>query len=185
MYDGLGTPAVTPKLAEVMRVVAKAHGITVDDLKSPCRKAVFAWPRQKAQYLCRAMTRHSYPEIGRAFGGRDHTTVLFAYRKVAAKAACSDSLAEELAHYRRDITALAEVRQQQEQELRASLPEPAPAPYIKPVMLGSRWSDEQLRALRTLRQEGLAMCLIAERLGRSEKAVSSKVCRVGLARVEA
>jgi chromosomal replication initiator protein len=47
-------------------------------------------------YLSRQLTKCSYPQIGRMFGDRDHTTVLFAYRKIAAMIASNDAAAEEL-----------------------------------------------------------------------------------------
>jgi len=47
------------------------------------------WPRQAAMYLCKELTTQSLPAIGRAFGGRDHTTVLHACKRVAAHIATS------------------------------------------------------------------------------------------------
>jgi chromosomal replication initiator protein len=60
----------------------------MDDLLSPNRSQPLAWPRQVAMYLARELTDATLPAIGRAFGGRNHTTVLHAYRKTAQRIAC-------------------------------------------------------------------------------------------------
>lgn len=109
MYDGAGQ-TIRPKMAEVKAVVAKHNGVTVADLESECRKRNFAWPRQIAQYLCREMTRCSYPEIGRAFGDRDHTSIIFAFRKVKRLRDVSPELEAALEVYRRDVREAAALR---------------------------------------------------------------------------
>ena len=70
--------------------------VTKADLESPCRKRQFALPRQYAMFLSRQLTKCSYPQIGRMFGDRDHTTVLFAFRKISAAIAANDVMADEL-----------------------------------------------------------------------------------------
>ena len=67
---------------EIQRVVAEAFGVTVADLKSDRRTHAVTYPRQVAMYLCRELTDLSLPKIGQAFGGRDHTTVMHADRKI-------------------------------------------------------------------------------------------------------
>ena len=62
--------------------VSRYYGITVRDLTGRGRQRTIAWPRHVAMYLCRSMTSHSLPEIGKAFGGRDHTTVMHAVAKI-------------------------------------------------------------------------------------------------------
>jgi len=77
-------------------------GVTRDILHSPCKERRVARPRQIAMYLCRELTDLSYPQIGRYFGGRDHTTVLSAYRRISM-------MKEEnkfIAGYVRDVMAL-------------------------------------------------------------------------------
>ncbi len=91
-----GVPQRAPKIDTVKDVTARHYGISKADLESPCRKRIYAQPRQYAMYLCRKLTRNSYPMIGREFGGRDHTTVLFAYRKIAKLMKSDPALAEEL-----------------------------------------------------------------------------------------
>ena len=117
MYDGQGR-TVRPKMAEIKAVVARHNALTVADLESACRKRNFAWPRQIAAYLCREMTQCSYPEIGRAFGDRDHTTVLFSFRKIKRLRADSAELEATLEAYRIDIRSVAEARMAAEDAVR-------------------------------------------------------------------
>lgn len=62
--------------------IIKQFKIQPTELKGKKRDVNTAFPRQIAMYLCRELTTHSLPEIGRAFGGRDHTTVIHAYNKI-------------------------------------------------------------------------------------------------------
>ncbi len=70
------------KIAEVMTVVSDAHDLSVDQLKSKRRTQDLARARQIAMYLAREMTGASLNQIGRAFGGRDHSTVAHACQKI-------------------------------------------------------------------------------------------------------
>jgi chromosomal replication initiator protein len=91
-----GANARAPKIDTIKDLTAKAYGVTKLDLESSCRKRQFAQPRQYAMYLSRTLTACSYPQIGRMFGDRDHTTVLFAYRKIARLVAGNEAMAEEM-----------------------------------------------------------------------------------------
>ncbi len=66
----------------IQRMVAEYYKIKVSDLLSKRRNRSVARPRQVAMYLAKDLTHHSLPEIGEVFGGRDHTTVLHACRKI-------------------------------------------------------------------------------------------------------
>jgi len=83
----------------IQRTVAEYYSIKVPDLLSKRRSRSVARPRQVAMALAKELTNHSYPEIGDAFGGRDHTTVLHACRKVK-------ELQEENAEIREDYKSL-------------------------------------------------------------------------------
>jgi chromosomal replication initiator protein len=72
---------------EIQRQTAEAFGISVEDLVSSSRAAAVAWPRQLAMYLARELTDQTLPAIGRAFGGRTHTTVLHAHRRTVERIA--------------------------------------------------------------------------------------------------
>ena len=63
-------------IEEIQRKVAEHYNIRLSDMIGPKRVRNFARPRQVAMYLCKQMTSRSLPEIGRRFGGRDHTTVM-------------------------------------------------------------------------------------------------------------
>jgi chromosomal replication initiator protein len=77
----LGEDKTTTSTA-IINEVAAFYGMTVDDLCGQTRKSAVAKARQIAMYICREQTDLSLPKIGELFGGRDHTTVLYAYRKV-------------------------------------------------------------------------------------------------------
>ncbi len=70
-------------IPNIQKTVAQYHQLKVADLKSKKRSRDISVPRQIAMYICREYTQASLPEIGRQFGGKDHTTVIFSYRKVA------------------------------------------------------------------------------------------------------
>ena len=67
---------------EIQRQVASHYQVRMGDMHSARRSRAVARPRQIAMYLSKQLTQHSLPDIGRRFGGRDHTTVLHAVRKV-------------------------------------------------------------------------------------------------------
>jgi chromosomal replication initiator protein len=99
------SPVRAPRIDTIKDVTAKAYGVTKADLESSCRKRQFAQPRQYAMYLSRQLTKCSYPQIGRMFGDRDHTTVLFAYRKISSMVAGNEGMAEELRQLEQRILA--------------------------------------------------------------------------------
>jgi len=69
-------------IQHVQKAVAAQYRISVDELVTKSNARQFAVPRQIAMFLCKRLTRHSYPEIGRAFGGKHHTTVIHSFQKV-------------------------------------------------------------------------------------------------------
>src|SRR5690606_34013970 len=70
------------RIEDIQRVVAKHYNVSRQELVSNRRTRVIVKPRQIAMYLSKTLTPRSFPEIGRRFGGRDHTTVLHAVRKI-------------------------------------------------------------------------------------------------------
>ena len=72
----------TIQAADIIKAVSEYFAISADDLHGPSRIATIALARQIAMHLCREMTPLSLPKIGQIFGGRDHTTVMYATRKV-------------------------------------------------------------------------------------------------------
>jgi chromosomal replication initiator protein len=75
-----GGPEITG--ATIMAQTAAYYGLTIDDLQGTSRSRVLVTARQIAMYLCRELTELSLPKIGQLFGGRDHTTVMHAERKI-------------------------------------------------------------------------------------------------------
>lgn len=82
LKDVLASQDKLVSIDNILRTVAEYYKIKVADLLSKRRNRSVARPRQMAMALCKELTNHSLPEIGDAFGGRDHTTVLHACRKV-------------------------------------------------------------------------------------------------------
>ena len=78
------------------RIVARHYNVSRADLLSSRRTANVVRPRQIAMYLAKTLTLRSLPEIGRRFGGRDHTTVLHAVRKIEGLVGNDTVLAEEI-----------------------------------------------------------------------------------------
>ena len=70
-------------IPNIIKIVAGYYGIKVADIKSKRRSRDISEPRQIAMFLCREHTKSSLPEIGRQFGGKDHTTVIFSCKKIS------------------------------------------------------------------------------------------------------
>ncbi len=88
----------------IQRVVAEYYKIKVADLLSKRRSRSVARPRQVAMYLAKDLTNHSLPEIGDLFGGRDHTTVLHACRKIKELLDSSGDIREDVKNLLRTLT---------------------------------------------------------------------------------
>jgi chromosomal replication initiator protein len=84
------------RIEEIQRIVARHYNVSKQDLLSNRRTRIIVKPRQVAMYLAKTMTPRSLPEIGRRFGGRDHTTVLHAVRKIEDLTSNDTKLAQEL-----------------------------------------------------------------------------------------
>jgi chromosomal replication initiator protein len=69
-------------IEEIQKAVASHYGLKVADLKSPKRLKALVLPRQLAMYLSRQLTSASYPDIGDRFGGKDHSTIIHAIKKI-------------------------------------------------------------------------------------------------------
>jgi chromosomal replication initiator protein len=84
------------KIEDIQRTVARHYNVSRADMLSSRRTANVVRPRQVAMYLAKLLTLRSLPEIGRRFGGRDHTTVLHAVRKIENLSGHDQGLADEL-----------------------------------------------------------------------------------------
>ncbi|MGZ6175966.1 MAG: chromosomal replication initiator protein DnaA [Candidatus Binataceae bacterium] len=83
-------------MEEIQKRVAEHFKIRVSDMSSARRSRAVARPRQVAMYLSKQLTSRSLPEIGRAFGGRDHTTVMHAVRKIEELVKLDSAFAEDV-----------------------------------------------------------------------------------------
>jgi chromosomal replication initiator protein len=88
-------------IEEIQKRVAEHFNIRVTDMHSARRARAVARPRQVAMYLAKQLTSRSLPEIGRKFGGRDHTTVMHAVRKVEELKSVDPAFAEDIELLRR------------------------------------------------------------------------------------
>ncbi len=84
------------RIEDIQKVVAKHFNVSKNDMLSNRRTRIIVRPRQIAMYLSKMLTPRSLPEIGRRFGGRDHTTVLHAVRKIEQMAGDDLKLAREI-----------------------------------------------------------------------------------------
>ena len=91
-------------IENIQKTVAEYFKIRVSDLLSSKRNRTIARPRQIAMSLAKELTNHSLPEIGNAFGGRDHTTVLYATRKIAALKESDTRITEDYGNLLRTLT---------------------------------------------------------------------------------
>ncbi|HLW74640.1 MAG TPA: chromosomal replication initiator protein DnaA [Gammaproteobacteria bacterium] len=91
-------------LENIQKTVAEFYRVRVNEMLSKKRSRSIARPRQVAMSLAKELTNHSLPEIGDAFGGRDHTTVLHACRKVQELRAADGKLNEDYATLHRMLT---------------------------------------------------------------------------------
>lgn len=95
LYPAASIVQQSKTTGEIKSLVAEAYGVSEQDLESKSRAARVTWPRQVAMYLARETAGEPLPSIGREFGGRNHSTVLNACKRVEARIAASpeDALA--------------------------------------------------------------------------------------------
>jgi chromosomal replication initiator protein len=103
LRDLIGAKKKIVSMDDIQETVGARFHIKISDLKSRRRSKTLVHPRQIAMYLCRELTDSSYPEIGRQFGGKDHTTIIHACKQVikakdsdSALSATLDSLREQI-----------------------------------------------------------------------------------------
>ena len=92
-------------IEEIQRKVSEHYNIRLSDMIGPKRVRTIARPRQIAMFLCKQMTTRSLPEIGRRFGGRDHTTIMHGVRKIEELRASDSQISEDLELLRRLLEA--------------------------------------------------------------------------------
>jgi chromosomal replication initiator protein len=90
-------------IEEIQRKVAEHYNIRLSDMIGPKRVRTIARPRQIAMYLAKQLTLRSLPEIGRRFGGRDHTTIMHGVRKIEELMSTDSQLSDDLQMLRRQL----------------------------------------------------------------------------------
>ncbi len=90
-------------IEEIQRQVSDHYNIRLSDMIGPKRLRIYARPRQVAMYLCKQMTSRSLPEIGRRFGRRDHTTVMYGVKRIEELKVQDGQIAEDLELLRRTL----------------------------------------------------------------------------------
>ncbi len=90
---------------EIQRKVSDYYNIRLSDIIGPKRLRAYARPRQVAMYLCKLLTSRSLPEIGRSFGGRDHTTIMHGVKRIEELQHTDGQLAEDVEMLRRSLEA--------------------------------------------------------------------------------
>lgn len=104
LKDLLSLQAKLITIENIQKIVADYYKVKVSDLMSKRRSRSIARPRQMAMMLSKELTNHSLPEIGDAFGGRDHTTVLHACRKIKELLASSRDILEDYKNLMRSLS---------------------------------------------------------------------------------
>lgn len=105
LADILRTNDRKVSIDDIQRKVAEHYNIRLADMMGPKRARNLARPRQIAMYLSKQLTNRSLPEIGRRFGGRDHTTIMHGVRKIEELAGEDQGLAEDITMLRRQLEA--------------------------------------------------------------------------------
>ncbi len=90
---------------EIQRRVSEHYNIRLSDMIGPKRVRTYVRPRQVAMYLAKTMTSRSLPEIGRRFGGRDHTTIMHGVKRIEELKATDSQMADDLELLRRSLEA--------------------------------------------------------------------------------
>lgn len=93
---GVETPKKQITADAIVKAVIELHKLKLEEFYSKNRSKNIAFPRQIAMYLCRELTGMSFPQIADKFGGRDHTTVMHAYKKIAQTVTTDKNLQNEI-----------------------------------------------------------------------------------------
>jgi chromosomal replication initiator protein len=103
--EGLASPKALPSINKVQEVVARRWGVTPEGLRSKARIKTLTVPRQIAMYLARELLEMQLVEIGQAFGGRDHSTVIHSVDKVSRQMSRDRTFRERVDHARQELCA--------------------------------------------------------------------------------
>jgi len=96
LNDIISSPKKITNYKNIIQSVAEFYDINTQDLVNRCRKKEVVYPRQVAMFLIREELKKSFPFIGEKLGGRDHTTVMYAYEKLSKEITTNESLQQEI-----------------------------------------------------------------------------------------
>lgn len=96
LRDFILSPFGVASYKKIIETVAKFYNLEEKNLFSPTRRKEIVRPRQIAMFLLREELKYSFPAIARRFGGKDHTTVIYAYKKILEESGENNKLTEEL-----------------------------------------------------------------------------------------
>ncbi len=88
---------------QIIKMVAHHYGLKVREIKSKSNSRQITYPRQIAMYLCKRLTEMSYPEIGRVFNGKHHSTVMYSVEQIERRRADDERLAAQLERFTRQL----------------------------------------------------------------------------------
>ena len=88
----------------IQRVVCDYYKISIEQMKGKSKNNSVNFPRQIAIYLCRELTTESFPKIGSYFGGRNHSTIISADKKIRKELLSNDSLKEVIKDLKKNLT---------------------------------------------------------------------------------
>lgn len=97
--------SVYPSISDIKELVCAAFNVPAIEMVSQRRARAVARPRQVAMLLAYELTPRSLPQIGRHFGGRDHTTVMYAIKRVKELAVSDPDFGERVARLREELSA--------------------------------------------------------------------------------
>ncbi|WP_019865497.1 chromosomal replication initiator protein DnaA [Methylovulum miyakonense] len=104
LHDLISLQDKLVNIDNIQKTVAEYYKIRISDLVSKNRKQTITRPRQLAMTLARELTSHSFPEIGNAFGGRDHTTVINACKRISELRESDHKMAEDYSNLLRSLS---------------------------------------------------------------------------------
>lgn len=195
----------TLQVRAILTIVAHVHHVSVNDILSQRRMAEIVRPRQEAMWLARKYTQLSLPQIGRQIGGRDHTTILHAIRKLdrliaeGSYAPVADAYITDWLAYLGERDALTPKAISATPTELPVEPEPRPVTRRRIVPLpdvipaeppakspprystGLKWTDADIDRLTVLWAKGWSRYAIAAHMGRSWSSVRKAASRYGIA----
>lgn len=162
----------------IMEHIAAYYRVSLLDLVSERRAQRLTWPRHIAMYLAKKLTTRSFPSVGRAFGGRDHTTVLHAIKRIEGELDRSVELRREVAELTDNICARAAPIYEACERTNSPSPKVSGAAAISAQE--NFWTAERVDELKRLWRDGWSIKAIGLYLGRHHATIQYTADKLGL-----